>query len=583
MPDWCRLMGSNLARPHQTTLMTLPASPMFTRRAALAAAAAAMAWRPALAAVEADSGQADALHVLNRLAFGPAPGDLERVARMGVPAWIAEQMNPERLALPALLADRLASLRTPHESQRELVQGYREMLKQAKEAKQAEPASPDGKKPHTEEGAERRRQVAAVALEAGQERLLQALNSPRQLEEVLVDFWFNHFNVYQGKGLDRVLVESYEREAIRPNVLGRFRTMLGATAKHPAMLFYLDNWLSVAPGYQPPRRFAGGGGGAGKASGLNENYARELMELHTLGVDGGYTQQDVTELARILTGWTMRPQQGRRRRFAPGIDADAGSNGDSIFGFDPARHDNGTKTWLGQRIAPAGQSEGEFALDVLARHPATARHIAFKLARRFAADAPPPALVDHLAQRFLASDGDLRALLQALVDSPEFRDPQPAKFKTPYQFVLSSVRATGIVTTNVKPLMAQLAQLGQPLYGCPTPDGWHDTEADWLNPNAITQRVNFATALASGKLPLQRVDEPDAPAGGTGLKAMERQTDKALARDQPAQGSTPPVDADALLATLGPAISGRTRVAVAAAQPALRAALVLGSPDFMRR
>ena len=556
--------------------MTLTTAPLMTRRSALAAAVAAMAWCPTFAADSA--GQAEALHVLNRLAFGPAPGDLDRVTRMGAPAWIAEQLHPERLALPAYLADQLATLRTPHQSQREMVQQYRDMAKEAKQAKQAEPVSPDGEKPRTEEGAERRQKVAAIAIEAGEERLLQALNSPRQLQEVLVDFWFNNFNVYQGKGLVRVLTESYEREAIRPHVLGRFRTMLGATAKHPAMLFYLDNWLSVAPGYQPRR----GGGAAGKASGLNENYAREVMELHTLGVDGGYTQQDVTELARILTGWTLVPQQ-KRRRFFNGMDNTASGRGDSIFGFDPGRHDNGTKQWLGHRVPPNGQLEGEAALDVLARHPATARHIAFKLARRFVADEPSPALVDRLARRFLDTDGDLRAVMQALVDAPEFGDVRPVKFKTPYQYVMSSVRATGIATTNVKPLMAVLAQLGQPLYGCQTPDGYHDTEADWLNPNAITQRVNFATALASGKLPLQRVDDPDAPVPARGMKALERQADKAMARDQAVEGSTPPVDVAGLLATLGPAISEQTRGAVAKSPPALQAALVLGSPDFMRR
>jgi len=375
----------------------------------------------------------------------------------------------------------------------------------------------------------------------------------------------------------RVLVESYEREAIRPHVLGRFRTMLGATAKHPAMLFYLDNWLSAAPGYQPHR------GGAAKASGLNENYAREVMELHTLGVDGGYTQQDVTELARILTGWTLVQQEPRRRRVVDGMDDTAHGHGDSIFAFDPARHDDGTKTWLGRSVPPNGQLEGEFALDVLARHPATAKHIAFKLARRFVADEPAQALVDRLARRFIDTDGDLRAMMQTLADSPEFRDPRPLKFKTPYQYVMSSVRATGITTTNIKPLMAVLTQLGQPLYGCQTPDGWHDTEADWLNPNAITQRVNFATALASGKLPLQRTDDPNAPAEPNGMKAMERQADRAMARDEAAEGSTPPVDAGTLLATLGPAISDKTRAAVVGAPPALRAALVLGSPDFMRR
>ena len=559
--------------------MTLPIAPTMTRRSALAAALAAVTWRPAFAVEDANGAQADALHVLNRLAFGPTPGDLDRVTRMGTPAWIAEQLHPERLALPSFLVDQLATLRTPNETQRELVASYREMQKEAKEAKQAETASADGKKPGTEEGGERRKQIATIYLEAGEERLLQALNSPRQLEEVLVDFWFNHFNVYEGKGLVRVLTESYEREAIRPHVLGRFRAMLGATAKHPAMLFYLDNWLSVAPGYQPRRE----GGAAAKANGLNENYAREVMELHTLGVDGGYTQQDVTELARILTGWTLVPQQPRKRRFVNGQDAVASNHGDSIFGFDPARHDDGSKTWLGHSVAPGGQMEGEYALDVLARHPATAKHIATKLARRFVADDPSPALVARLTQRFLDTDGDLRAVMQSLVDSLEFRDPRPVKFKTPYQYVLSSVRATGITTTNVRPLMATLTQLGQPLYGCQTPDGWHDTEADWLNPNAITQRVNFATALASGRLPLQRVDDPSAPAGANGMTAMERQTDRAMNKDMAVEGSTPPVDAAALLATLGPAISDKTRAAVAGSPPPLRAALVLGSPDFMRR
>jgi uncharacterized protein (DUF1800 family) len=559
--------------------MSLPTALPMTRRGALAAALAAVAWRPALAAGAAAGGQAQALHVLNRLAFGPAPGDLERVTQMGASAWIAEQLHPERLALPSWLASQLATLRTPNETQRELVQQYREMAKEAKQARQAGTASADGSKPATGEGEERRRQIAAIHVEAGEERLLQALHSPRQLEEVLVDFWFNHFNVFQGKGLDRVLVESYERQAIRPNVLGRFRTMLGATARHPAMLFYLDNWLSVAPGHQPRR----GPGGAAKAGGLNENYAREVMELHTLGVDGGYTQQDVTELARILTGWTMLPQQPRRRGVVDGMDRTASGRADSIFGFDPERHDDGAKTWLGHGVAPGGQAEGEFALDVLARHPATARHIAFKLARRFVADEPAPALVDRLAGRFQDTDGDLRAVMQSLVDAPGFRDPRPVKFKTPYQYVLSAVRASGIVTTNVKPLMAQLTQLGQPLYGCQTPDGYHDTEADWLNPSAITQRVNFATALASGRLPLQRVDDPAAPPVPDGMKAMERRTDRAMTRDQPVEGSTPPVDAAALLATLGPAISDTTRAAVASSQPALQAALVLGSPDFMRR
>ena len=490
---------------------------------------------------------------------------------MGVGGWIAEQMAPENLPLPDSLARQLDALTTPKQSQRELIQHYREAAQAAKESAAASNASLSAAngKPQTVERDERRALVQSIYLEAGESRLLRAVSSPRQLEEVLVDFWFNHFNVFEGKGLDRVLVENYEREAIRPNVFGRFRAMLGATARHPAMLFYLDNWLSVAPGFQPRRP------GGRPSSGLNENYAREVMELHTLGVDGGYTQQDVTELARILTGWTMMPNAGRRR-FA------IGSGGDSVFAFDPERHDPGTKNWLGHIVAPAGQAEGEFALDVLARHPATAKHIATKLVRHFVADDPPPGLLDRVARRFMETDGDLRSVMHTLVESAEFRDARPTKFKTPYQFVVSGVRSTGIPITNVRPLLATLRDLGQPLFGCQTPDGYKDTQSDWLNPSAITQRVNFATALASGRLPLLRGDDPDSRLA-QGVKAMERQTDRAMQRDDAVAGSTPPVDANALLATLGSSITAKTRAAVDASGPALRAALVLGSPDFMQR
>ncbi|MGN6525547.1 MAG: DUF1800 domain-containing protein [Burkholderiaceae bacterium] len=542
--------------------------PAVSRRTALAAGLAALAWRPVRASGPAGDPQSEALHVLQRLAFGPAPGDLARVAGMGVDAWIAEQLQPAAIALPATLAARLAALESPRLSDHELVQRYRQAERAAKAAAAAGREDDAASQPRTAERRERRQLLLQVGYEAGEARLARALASPRQLEEVLVDFWFDHFNVYQGKGLDRVLVESYEREAIRPHVLGRFRAMLGATAKHPAMLFYLDNWQSVAPGYQPRR---------GKASsGLNENYAREVMELHTLGVDGGYTQRDVTELARILTGWTLAPARARRGEQLARDPA-------SLFAFDPERHDMGTKTWLGHTVPPSGIGEGEFALDVLARHPATARHVCTQLARRFVADAPPAALVDRLARRWQETDGDLRAVMQALVASPEFRDPVPSKFKTPYEYVVSAVRASGVDVANVRPLLGALREMGQPLYGCQTPDGWKDTEADWLNPSAITQRVGFATALAAGRLPLARVDDP-ALAGGNGQQAMERQVDRAQDdASRAAAGSTPPVDADALLAALGPAIGPRTRAAVADAAPALRAALVLGSPDFMRR
>jgi uncharacterized protein (DUF1800 family) len=500
----------------------------------LAAGTAASGSVFAVPATHAGTAPADALHVLNRLSYGPTGGEVARVMQIGVDRYIAEQLNPEGVALPPALTQQIAALQVGQRSQRDLVMGYRELQRDAARD-QSEAAK-----------AKRREMVQSINLESGQARVWQATQSPRQLNEVMVDFWFNHFNVFSGKGLDRVLVESYERQAIRPYAMGRFRDLLVATAHHPAMLFYLDNWLSVAPGYVPRGR--AGAGGAQRPTGLNENYARELMELHTLGVDGGYTQADVTQLARMLTGWTLNP---RARSF--------GGN-DSLFFFDPQRHDGGEKQWLGHRVAPHGQAEGEWALELLAAHPSTARHISRKLAQYFVSDVPPQPLVDRLARRFTESGGDIRAVLQTLFDSPEFRDPSVhnAKFKTPYQYLVSAVRACGVQVANVRPLLATAAQLGMPLYGCQTPDGYKNTEEAWLNPDAITRRISFATALGTGKLPLG----PVADAGAD---------------------SAPPVDAQTLLDTLGPGISAKTRDAVLQSEPRLQVALLLGSPDFMRR
>ncbi len=493
--------------------------------------------------------RAEALHLLNRLAYGPTADEFERVMRIGAERWVDEQLHPERVALAEPLGRQLATLAASDESQRTLLASLRE----------AQAAARDG----SESSKARLRELfQRVGYGAAGARLLRAVASPCQLEEVMVDFWFNHFNVFIGKGLCRVLVGSYEREAIRPHVLGHFRDLLGATAHHPAMLFYLDNWLSVAPGWQPPR-----GARAGAPSGLNENYARELMELHTLGVDGGYTQADVTALARMLTGWTIEPRRSR---------------GDSVFWFDAGRHDDGDKRWLGHTVRGSGQAEGEWALDVLAAHPATARHLALQLAQYFVADRPPPALVARVAQRFLASGGDIRAVLATLFASPEFRAPgaRGAKFKTPYQYVLSAVRAGGVPLGNVRPLLGTMAQLGMPLYGCLTPDGYKNTEQAWLNPDAITRRVNFATALAAGRLPLARPAYDDVPIA---MPAQAMMASSAM-RPAPEPGwFTPPLAADALLDTLGESISERTRAMVAESDPPLRAALVLGSPDFMRR
>jgi len=393
------------------------------------------------------SAEGEALHVLNRLAFGPAPGDIERVTAMGVDRYIDEQLHPERLPEPAALQQRLAALDSPQRSQAELISQFR----------QAGTAAKGG------DPAERRALLQRWALEAGEARLWRAIESPRQLEEVMVDFWFNHFNVFAGKGLDRALAESYEREAIRPHVLGRFRDLLGATAHHPAMLFYLDNWLS-------------------SAGGLNENYARELMELHTLGVDGGYTQADVTEVARAFTGWTIEnPRQG------------------AAFRFEPRFHDTGQKVVLGHVIkAGGGESDGEQVLDILASHPSTARFVATKLARRFVGDTPPAALVDRAAARFRDTHGDLREVTRTILTSPEFLSPASygTKVKNPFEFVVSAMRSTGADIDDARPIVRQLQQLGMPLYMCQPPTGYSDTADAWMNTGALVNRMNYAVTLA---------------------------------------------------------------------------------------
>ena len=510
---------------------------MIQRRQLLFGALLASQLPSAFAASASLSDDERALHALNRFGFGPRPADAQAIASMGARAWLdqflAQQLNPQSLALPPVLADRLQAMDTLSLDQGQLYARFREAQKLNREAKAS------GKK---DEEKARRELVRPVVQQAGAQRLLRAVASPAQLQEVLVDFWFNHFNVFAGKGPVSVWVGSYEREAIRPFVLGNFRDMLGATAKHPAMLFYLDNAQSVAPGYQPQqrgRRFAALQDKAKRASGLNENYAREVMELHTLGVDGGYTQQDVTQLARMLTGWTFDP------RASSGV----------MFRFDADRHDHGRKIWLGRNVASAGQSEGEMALDVLATHPSTAKHLAFQFAQAFVADDPPPALVKRLADRFIASQGNLRELTKCLIESDEFwsREAYQAKFKTPYQYLLSSLRAVNTVDglpPDTQLLVGSLAQAGMPLFGAQTPDGYKNTAAAWMNPEALAQRIQFAQTLSDR---IQRRPAMAAQASGD------------------------------LLTTLGPMVSRDTRASVAGEPAPQQLALLLGSPDFMRR
>jgi uncharacterized protein (DUF1800 family) len=527
--------GSNLAEevsPPAAALVTIPP----------------LAPNTPIAALPLLSSEQQALHVLNRLGYGPKPGQIEHVKTIGVAAYIQQQLQPETIALPAKLEQRLAQLETQQTSSGEMLSAFR----------QAREAARDG---NEEEKQQTREALAHAAEQRAMARLLRAIDSPRQLEEVMVDFWFNHFNVYAGKGLDRALITSYERDAIRPHVMGNFRQLLGATAKHPAMLFYLDNWLSTKAGYSPPRALRlGQAGQKNKSSGLNENYARELMELHTLGVDGGYTQQDVTELARIFTGWTFAAR------------GDTRSN--DLFRFDPLRHDNGSKTWLGKSVPPNGRQEGEFALDVLAGHPSTAKFISYKLAQYFVQDQPDPKLVERLAQQFTDSKGEIRPLLKTLFASPEFLNAGNSKFKTPYQFVISSARAANTPIENIRPLLGTLQQLGMPLYGSPTPDGYKNTEAAWLTPDALSRRIQFATALATGRLPLAQPPKNSK----LGKKQLERQ---ATPSEQPLAQS-PVLNAKDLLVTLGSSISPGTRELITQQPAAMRAALILGSPDFMR-
>ncbi len=490
-----------------------------------------------------------ARHLADRLGFGPRPGDLDYIAKRGPDSWIEEQLHPAA-ALPKDVAARLDQLTTLKMTPVETFIAYGPPALQGVQ-------DPEQRKEIQQRG----RIVPAEAIEA---RILRAVYSPRQLEESLVDFWFNHFNVFDAKGLDRVWIGTYERDAIRPHVLGRFRDLLGATARHPAMLFYLDNWQNTAPGSP---------GAHGNFKGLNENYARELMELHTLGVDGGYSQDDVITLAKILTGWGFGDgsrmaapgdDQARRKRGGAGKRPPRGS-----FVFAENRHDFSDKTLLGHRIPGKGEAEGDQALDLLARHPATAKRISYKLAQYFIADEPPPAVVDAGGATFAKTDGDIKAVLKTLFARAEFRDPATfnTRFKTPLRYVVSSLRATGATVRNFRPAFGMLQQLGQPIYGCITPDGYRCTEAAWLNADAMTRRITYALALAAGRLPLSEIpaDQPPAPRGGAGRR----------------QGHEPPVNAEALVATLG-GISDKTRAVVAAAQPELRAALILGSPDFMR-
>jgi uncharacterized protein (DUF1800 family) len=463
------------------------------------AAGVAASWGPAAATFPND--EQAVLHVLNRIAFGPRPGDVERVEKMGLQQYIDGQLHPERVQ-DRDMDGRLAGLTTINLSSRDIVRQFEQpLLDMRRDNKDLQAnGDPNALPPKVREV---QQNANSVLVDLSEQKLLRAVYSERQLQEVLTDFWFNHFNVDARKGQDRFLLTAYERDTIRPHVLGTFRDLLEATAKSPAMLFYLDNWMSADPNgphLDMAPRFARGRflrpppniQPKNRPKGLNENYGRELMELHTLGVDGGYTQKDVTEVARAFTGWT--------------IDAPRLEGG---FRFEPRLHDEGEKIVLGHKIrAGGGMNDGEQVLDILASHPSTAHFISLELTRRFVSDTPPAALVDRVAARFEATHGDLREVMRAILTSPEFLGGEiyDAKVKTPFEFVVSAVRATAADVTNATALVRTMQQLGMPLYQCQPPTGYKDTAEAWTNTGALVNRINFALALSSNRVQGVSVD-----------------------------------------------------------------------------
>lgn len=511
-----------------------------------------------------------AAHLLDRLAFGARPGDVDRMVAMGLDPWVERQLRADlpEVALGARLAPLPALALSPAQIASTYPPGFavRRMAVEAGVVTQEEIAAAEaGDSAGTRRDLRRKigawmetqdlRPERELIAQSHAQKLLRAVYAENQLAEVLADFWFNHFSVSTTDAQVRSYLLTYERDALRPHLFGHFRDLLEATARHPAMLVYLDNFQSVAnpgqpttlagelgqrrrgssgsnaPAGPPPggrARDAGDPARAGRPvpdrppgaerpnrpQGLNENYARELLELHTLGVDGGYTQQDVVEVARALTGWSLLPPgrmgENGNRRFER-VERAGGLGfvyeGDFLFRADA--HDAGAKSVLGVAL-PAGRGieDGEQVLDLLAKHPSTARHLAAKLAVRFVADEPPPDLVDRLAGVFTASGGDLRETLRALVESPEFwaKEARAAKVKSPFEVAATALRALGAEVDNPLPTLEWIADMGQPLYACAAPTGFPDRADFWVNTGALLARMNFGLELAAGRVPGLRFD-----------------------------------------------------------------------------
>ncbi|MGH7568605.1 MAG: DUF1800 domain-containing protein [Gemmatimonadales bacterium] len=499
-----------------------------------------------------------ALHALNRLAYGPRPGEVERVAQQGVMRWIERQLAPDRIA-DAAVAERERSFAILAQAPEDLARLYVEARRERQE-RQRDMANTDATRDQMPRPSPEQQRGRQLAGQFQQLAVVRAALSERQLLEVMADFWTNHFNVFLAKGADRFLTPSYIEGTIRPHALGRFEDLLIATAQSPAMLFYLDNAQSVAPGSappalrrhrpRPPDRLT-----ARMPQGINENYARELLELHTLGVDGGYTQQDVGEVARIFTGWSIqRPQEG------------AG------FVFREWAHDRGEKQVLGVRFR-GGMDEGIRLLKLLAGHHATMHHVSRKLCARFVSDDPPDGCIDDAVEAWHHSNGEIRAVLRAIFHSPDFWAPAAAraKVKTPLEFVVSAVRAVGADPDTTPRLALAVARLGQPLYLQAVPTGYPETQAEWVNSGALLNRMNFAVALAAGRLPGVVLDlEPVVPRATQPAQLVDLVNDRIL----------------------GGAMSERTKAVLRqqladitdpTAARAFAVGLAIGGPDFQRQ
>ncbi len=454
--------------------------------------------------------------ILARLTFGARPGDFERVKKIGMKAYIERQLDPDSIDDSAL-EKRLEKLPTLMLATPTLAEHYNppkpkpssspspapstanstaltaplinsEAAKTIQTPSEMPKPAADAAPMPTPKPTPAPKNPQMVVNELQRAKLLRAVYSERQLNEVLVDFWENHFSIYAGKDADRWLLTAFDRDAIRPNALGRFRDLLGATAHSPAMLFYLDNWQSSVARKYPATKDKP----ARQTGGINENYARELMELHTLGVNGGYTQKDVQEVARCLTGWTIRKP-----------------NEEGIFFFNPQAHDNGEKIVLGQKIAAnGGIADAEKVLDILAANPATARFISTKLARRFLGDNPPEAVASQAAQVFLKTDGSIRETVRSIITSPAFLSPAmyETKVKSPFEFAAASLRITDAETDANRPVLDWIAKMGQPIFGHITPEGYPETSSEWLSAGSLLTRFNFATALAQNKIKGTKID-----------------------------------------------------------------------------